>query len=109
MKVEKKLKKNKIIFDLLDSTCSHYLVTGGNLEFYHQENGKTEKTICKEGDALWVGSFTKHSFYGYGSLAKISDGQNLNYLEKFDIGNLYNLPFTLKRARKDKVNWGYDA
>ena len=69
---------------------------------------KIIKTTCADGDALWVGSFTEHGFYGDGSLAKISDGQNLNYLEKFDIGNLYNLPFTLKRARKDKVNWGYD-
>ncbi len=107
MKVDKKEKK-KIKLDLLDSACSHYLVTGGNLIFYHKVKGKLIKTICTEGDALWVGSFTEHCFYGYGSLAKISDGQNLNYLEKFDIGNLYNLPFTLKRARKDKVNWGYD-
>ena len=107
MKVNKKEKKN-IKLDLLDSACSHYLVTGGNLIFYHKKNGKIIKTICSEGDALWVGSFTEHCFYGDGSLAKISDGQNLNYLEKFDIGNLYNLPFTLKRARKDKVNWGYD-
>ena len=74
----------------------------------YKKNGRIIKTSCSEGDALWVGSFTEHSFYGNGSLAKISDGQNLNYLEKFDIGNLYNLPFTLKRARKDKVNWGYD-
>ena len=93
---------------MLDSACSHYLVTGGKLNFYHKKDGKIIKTTCSDGDALWVGSFTEHCFYGNGSLAKISDGQNLNYLEKFDIGNLYNLPFTLKRARKDKVNWGYD-
>jgi len=108
IKVNKKERK-KIKFDLLDSACSHYLVTGGNLIFFHKEKGKLIKTICSEGDALWVGSFINHSFYGSGSLAKISDGQNLNYLEKFDIGNLYNIPFTLKRARKDKVNWGYDS
>ena len=107
MKVDK-IEKNNVKLDLLDSACSHYLVTGGNLSFYYKKNGKVIKTNCSEGDALWVGSFVEHSFYGKGSLAKISDGQNLNYLEKFDIGNLYNLPFTLKRARKDKVNWGYD-
>ncbi len=108
MKVDKKEKK-KLKFDLIDSACSHYLVTGGNLKFYHKKNGKIIKTLCSEGDAMWVGSFTEHCFYGQGSLAKISDGQNLNYLEKFDVGNLYNLSFTLKRARKDKVNWGYDT
>ena len=107
MKVDKK-EKNNVKLDLLDSACSHYLVTGGNMIFYHKKNGKIIKMNCNEGDALWVGSFVEHSFYGKGSLAKISDGQNFNYLEKFDIGNLYNLPFTLKRARKDKVNWGYD-
>ena len=107
MKVEKK-NKNKISLDLLDSACSHYLVTGGKLNFFYKSNNKIVKKSCSEGDALWVSAFTNHSFYGHGSLAKISDGQNLNYLEKFDIGNLYNLPFTLKRARKDKANWGYD-
>ncbi len=54
---------------------------------------------------LWNPEVEVNSADGY---SKMSDGQNLNYLEKFDIGNLYNLPFTLKRARKDKVNWGYD-
>jgi len=107
MKVEKN-NKNKINLDLLDSACSHYLVTSGKLTFFYKINNKIIKKSCSEGDALWVSAFTNHSFYGHGSLAKISDGQNLNYLEKFDIGNLYNLPFTLKRARKDKVNWGYD-
>ena len=108
MKVDKKEKK-KLKFDLIDSACSHYLVTGGNLNFYLKKNGKIIKTSCSEGDAMWVGSFTEHCFYGDGSLAKISDGQNFNYLEKFDVGNLYNLSFTLKRARKDKTNWGYDT
>ncbi len=107
IKVRKKLIK-KLKLDLLDSVCSHYLVTGGELNFYYKVKNEIIKKSCSEGDALWVGSFTEHAFYGNGSLAKISDGQNLNYLEKFDVGNLYNIPFTLKRARKDKINWGYD-
>ena len=107
MKVSKKENK-KIKLDLLDSACSHYLVTGGEVNFYYKNKNEIIKKTCSEGDTLWVGSFTDHSFYGNGSLAKISDGQNLNYLEKFDVGNLYNIPFTLKRARKDKKNWGYD-
>ena len=107
MKVNKK-KKHKIKLDLLDSSCSHYLVTGGKLNFYHKKDGKIIKTICSDGDVLWVGSFTEHCFYGDGSLVKISDGQNFNYLEKFDIGNLYNLSYTLKRAYKNNLNWGYE-
>ena len=34
---------------------------------------------------------------------------NFNYLEKIDLTNTYNLKMTLKRGRKDKVNWGYDT
>ena len=92
----------------MDSNCSHYLVTGGDLIFYVKEKDYLKKINCKKGDAIWIGSFIKHSFYGKGSLAKISDGQNFNYLEKFDLGNLYNGKFTINRARKDNQNWGYD-
>lgn len=107
IKVNKKV-SNKIKLDLMDSNCSHYLVTGGTLIFYVEENQKIKKINCNKGDALWIGTYINHSFYGIGSLVKISDGQNLNYLEKFDLGNLYNGKFTINRARKDNKNWGYD-
>ena len=35
-------------------------------------------------------AYCDHVFHN-GSLIKISDGQNINYLEKFDMTNLYNL------------------
>lgn len=101
-------KKLKVTADLYDSCCSHYLVTNGNLTLNVKKNEKIEKIFLKEGDAVWISSFTYHGFAGTGSLAKISDGQNFNYLEKVDLMNLYNPKKTLKRARKDKVNWGYD-
>jgi 2-hydroxyethylphosphonate dioxygenase len=101
-------KNLKITADLYDSCCSHYLVTNGNLTLNVKKNEKIEKTFLKEGDAVWISSFVHHGFAGTGSLAKISDGQNFNYLEKIDLMNLYNPKKTLKRARKDKVNWGYD-
>ena len=107
IKVNKRINRNPKL-DLMDSNCSHYLVTGGKLIFYVNEKDYVKKINCKKGDAIWVGSFIKHSFYGDGSLAKISDGQNFNYLDKFDLGNLYNGKFTINRARKDNQNWGYD-
>jgi hypothetical protein len=39
---------------------------------------------------------------------KISDGQNINYLEKQDLINTYNLNNVLERAKGDMQNWGYD-
>ncbi len=107
IKVNKKIINNPKL-DLMDSNCSHYLVTNGELIFFVIENNKLKKIICKKGDAIWVGTYIKHSFYGKGSLTKISDGQNFNYLEKFDLGNLYNNKLTIHRARKDNQNWGYD-
>lgn len=101
-------RSEKSITDLLDSNCSHYLVTKGNIHFFSMENKKIKKIKMKEGDALWVSSYTEHGFTGSGALIKISDGQNFNYLERVDIINTYNLKKTLDRGRKDKVNWGYD-
>jgi len=98
----------KDVTDLLDSNCSHYLVTKGSLIFFSKENNKIKKVKMSEGDSLWVSSYTEHGFAGSGALIKISDGQNFNYLEKIDITNTYNLKKTLARGRKDEINWGYD-
>lgn len=107
LKVKNNKTKNNC--DLLDSNCSHYLVTKGNIEFHSRVNDKFEKIKMNEGDSIWVASYTKHGFTGFGALIKISDGQNFNYLEKIDLINTYNLRKTLRRGRKDKVNWGYDT
>lgn len=101
-------KKDKTIIDLMDTNCSHYLVTKGELIFNVKENGKIKKTKLRNGDAIWVAAYTNHGFTGSGALVKISDGQNVSYLEKIDLMNTYNLNTTLLRGRKDRVNWGYD-
>ncbi len=104
-----KNKSKKPLFDLLDSNCSHYLVTKGNVSFNAIIQDQIKKIDMKEGDSIWISSYTKHGFTGDGALIKISDGQNFNYLEKTDIINTYNLEKTLSRGRQDKVNWGYDT
>ena len=55
-----------------------------------------------------MSAFTHHGFTGNGSLLKISDGQNINYLEKEDLINTYDVNNILKRAKDDMQNWGYD-
>ena len=107
IKVKNQLKKQ--ILDLMDTNCSHYLVSNGKIKF-HVKSDKNEESIdIKDGDAIWISAYTKHGFTGKGSLIKISDGQNINYLEKIDLINTYNLKNTLARGRNDKVTWGYDA
>ena len=53
--------------------------------------------------------FAHHGFSGNGSLIKISDGQNINYLEKIDLVNTYNSHKVLNRAKSDILDWGYDS
>ena len=102
-----KNKKNKVL-DLFDTNCSHYLVTKGSPTL-HIEDGENLKNVkLNKDDAIWVGAYAKHGFSGDGALVKISDGQNINYLEKVDLMNTFNLSSTLLRGRKDKQNWGYD-
>ena len=106
IKVKNLLKKQ--ILDLMDTNCSHYLVSNGKIKFHVKPDKNEESIDIKEGDAIWISAYTKHGFTGKGSLIKISDGQNINYLEKIDLINTYNLKNTLARGRNDKVTWGYD-
>ncbi len=101
--------KKKQVTDLTDSNCSHYLCTKGSVNFSVIKDKKLESKILQEGDAIWVSAFSEHGFTGDGSLIKISDGQNLSYLEKIDLMNTYKLKDTLLRGRHDSVNWGYDS
>ena len=73
-----KVYKKKKVYDLMDSVCSHYLVTGGNVSF-HSKNSKNKNDIkMKKDDSIWVSAYCDHGFSGNGSLIKISDGQNIN-------------------------------
>ena len=85
------------------------MVSKGKINFHVQSTKATENLNIKEGDAIWISAYTKHGFTGSGSLIKISDGQNINYLEKIDLTNTYDLKNTLARGRNDKITWGYDS
>ena len=105
-----KVKSNKKkTLDLIDTNCSHYLVTKGTVVLHIEDKNETKNIKLNEGDAIWVAAYIKHGFTNDGALIKISDGQNINYLKKLDLINTYNLNTTLLRGRKDKQNWGYDT
>ena len=99
-----KVKKNKIIKDLLDYTCSHYLVTSGKLKFYINN----KKISLNKGDAIWVSSFKMHGFSGNGSLMKLVNGESVDSNDLTQISKLYNPVNTLIRSYKDEKSWGYD-
>ncbi len=103
-------KKNntKINFDLVDNKCSHYYVTSGSMEINIQDNNKITKQKLLEGDSIWISAYTPHQFTGKGSLIKISDGQNFNYLDKIDLINTYNLKNVLNKTRNELTNWGHE-
>jgi len=100
--------KKKLITDIYDSKCSHYFVTGGKMKVHIKGDKKNILKEIKNGDCLWMSSFTYHGFTGNGSLLKISDGQNINYLEKEELINTYSLENVLRRGKDDMMNWGYD-
>ena len=102
------LNRKKII-DVFDSKCSHYLVTGGKMKFYIKLGDLIRDITIQEGDSIWTSAFVYHGYTGSGSLIKISDGQNINYLEKIDLVNTYNSHKVLNRAKSDLLNWGYDS
>ncbi len=100
--------KNKTVLDLYDSKCSHYYVTGGKMKIHIKSDGKNLFRVIKNRDCLWMSAFTYHGFSGNGSILKISDGQNINYLEKEDLINTYSAENFLRRGKNDMMNWGYD-
>jgi len=106
MKVDSK--KNTFFNDLFDSKCSHYFVTGGKIKIYINSKNKKITKNLNNGDCLWISAFTHHGFTGFGSLLKISDGQNISYLDKEDLTNTYNINGVLNRVRGDMQNWGHD-
>jgi len=96
--------------DLLDHSCSHYLVTGGDMVFrYLETDGSPVEHRIAEGDAMWVGPYIEHGFSGRGSLIKMGNGEGLSSLNQLEFSNTYALADTLSRCRKDKQVWGFDA
>ena len=78
------------------------------MKIHIKSDGKNLFRVIKNRDCLWMSAFTYHGFSGNGSILKISDGQNINYLEKEDLINTYSAANVLRRGKNDMMNWGYD-
>jgi 2-hydroxyethylphosphonate dioxygenase len=92
--------------DLMDHSSCHFLVTGGVMTFVWQDaNGERREQVLGDRDALWVGSFVRHGFYGAGSLIKMGNGEGSSYLDYFEMSNTYEAAQALRRGRKDTTSW----
>lgn len=106
IKVEK---ANGNELDLSDPGNIHYGVSQGNLtlKWMNAENKVVEQKLVK-GDALWVAPYVQHAFFGQGALIKMTNGENITYLNRYALSNTFDLNKTLKRSRHDNQDWGYD-
>jgi hypothetical protein len=96
--------------DLLDYGVTHYLVTGGELCFHIEEvDGGTTVLPLAAHDSLVVAPFIAHGFSGAGSLIKLGSGEGCSYLDLMELTNTFRASDTLRRARRNPNNWGYDV
>ncbi|GAV39913.1 hypothetical protein [Streptomyces acidiscabies] len=96
--------------DLFDHGASHYLVTGGAPTAYWREaDGAVREQPLAFDDSLWVGPCTAHGFTGAGSLVKLGNGEGYGYLEHLELTQTVRREATLRRARRDRVGWGYET
>ena len=99
-----KISTNKKVFDLFDYASTHYLVTSGSMFL----NINDAQIKVKEGDAIWMAPYCLHGFSGKGSLAKITNGECIDYLDIFEISKIFNSESTLRRVYQDLNNWGHE-
>ena len=85
---------------------THYLVTGGEINFHSFDARNQPVSIeLRPDDSLWVSPFKIHSFSGIGGLIKMSNGEKNNYLNLLELSNCFNLPDTLLRSHHDGKSW----
>jgi hypothetical protein len=96
------------MIDLLDHAPSHYIVTMGKTSLRIIEDGKERTFNLEQGDAIWLGAFVQHAFFGDAALIKLGNGEGSSYLDQLQLSNTFNPYATLKQGRHDRQNWGYD-
>jgi hypothetical protein len=94
--------------DLVDPGPSHYLTTQGRLSLHLGADAERRVIDLEAGDAVWVGAFVPHAFFGGGALAKLGNGEGSSYLDELEISNTFDPRTTLKQGRRNLRGWGYD-
>ncbi len=95
--------------DLFDHGAGHYLATrGAPTAWWADENGTVHEQRMAPDDSLWVGPCVAHGFTGTGALIKLGNGEGYGYLEHLELTQPVQRPQTLRRARHDRADWGYE-
>jgi hypothetical protein len=98
------------VLDLVDSAESHYLVLDGEITLWWRRDGGGIRSarLTKDGSA-WVSPFVAHGWSGSGSVVKLGSGKHLSYVNYLELSNTFQAPWVLRRGRRDRLGWGYDA
>lgn len=95
--------------DLADVAESHYLVLSGSAVLSWREAGEVRSVPLGPDDSAWVGPCVAHGWGGAAALAKLSSGRHVSYLDQIELSNTFQPQRTLRRARHDRLTWGYDG
>lgn len=94
--------------DLCDFSNTLYIVTSGDMQVHWVDaDGSLSGRALREGDALWLGPYVAHGFFGTGSLIKMGNGEGVSYLDQIELANTFDRSGTIARARRDSEGWGY--
>jgi plasmid maintenance system antidote protein VapI len=95
--------------DLADVAESHYLVLSGSAVLSWREAGALRSVPLGPDDSAWVGPCVAHGWVGTAALAKLGSGRHVSYLDQIELSNTFQPRRTLRRARHDRLTWGYDG
>jgi 2-hydroxyethylphosphonate dioxygenase len=95
--------------DLADVAESHYLVLSGSAVLSWREAGGVRSVPLGPDGSAWVGPCVPHGWHGTAAVARLSSGRHVSYLDQFELSNTFQPRRTLRRARHDRLTWGYDS
>ncbi len=100
----------KPVLDLCDFAETHYLVLDGEITlWWRQDGGGIGSARLTEDGSAWVSPFVAHGWSGSGSVVKLGSGKHLSYVNYIELSNTFQAQWVLRRGRRDRLGWGYDA
>jgi 2-hydroxyethylphosphonate dioxygenase len=98
------------VLDLCDLAETHYLVLDGEVTLWWRQDGAGTGSALLTGDgSAWVPPFVAHGWSGSGSVVKLGSGSHLSYVNHLELSNTFQPQWVLRRGRRDRLGWGYDA
>ncbi|MFF3570928.1 histidine kinase [Nocardia jiangxiensis] len=98
------------VLDLCDLGETHYFVLDGEITLWWRQDGDGigSARLTADGSA-WVSPFVAHGWSGSGSVVKLGSGKHMSYLDYLELSNTFQARQVLRRGRRDRLGWGYDA